>query len=318
MKFSEFRKYRPKTNPHVVVFVCEDDFLVGESREVWSEILGPNWVFEKVHAKEFEEMELTRLMDEAQTPSLFSQNRVLMVGNAEKVSRRRGEDLAALQALPTSSLKVILVCAAVKALEGSMKGFPSVVIEPLKPGEVTQWLVERYHVSPEVARHMVESAGTELYPLHNEMQKLESYLGGTRPAEVRDVEASTLHVDRFGPWDLDDAILERDYRKAVSVVGAMLDDGVEPLLVLSKIVRVWRQLFIGKGLVGKRSANEVAAAAGVPLFKGATLAASCRKYGWPQLAGGFRELLNADRAFKSSSPNFEAYFDILLWKLVGS
>jgi len=29
-------------------------------------------------------------------------------------------------------------------------------------------------------------------------------------------------------------------------------------------------------------------------------------------------LLNADRAFKSSSPNFEAYFDILLWKLVGS
>jgi DNA polymerase III delta subunit len=132
------------------------------------------------------------------------------------------------------------------------------------------------------------------------------------------VEASTLHVDRFGPWDLDDAILERDYRKAVSVVGAMLDDGVEPLLVLSKIVRVWRQLFIGKGLVGKRSANEVAAAAGVPPFKGATLAASCRKYGWPQLAGGFRELLNADRAFKSSSPNFEAYFDILLWKLVGS
>ena len=199
-----------------------------------------------------------------------------------------------------------------------MKGFPAVVIDPLKPGEVTQWIVERYHVSSEVARHMVESAGTELYPLHNEMQKLESYLGGTRPAEVRDVEASTLHVDMFGSWDLEDAILARDYRKAVSVVGAMLDDGVEPLLVLSKIVRVWRQLFIGKGLVGKRSANEVAAAAGVPLFKGATLAASCRKYGWPQLVGGFRELLNADRAFKSSSPNFEAYFDILLWKLVGS
>ena len=45
-------------------------------------------------------MEAARLMDEAQTPSLFSQNRVLMVGNAEKVSKRRGEDLAALQALP--------------------------------------------------------------------------------------------------------------------------------------------------------------------------------------------------------------------------
>ena len=82
---------------------------------------------------------------------------------------------------------------------------------------------------------------------------------------------------RFGPWELDDAILERDYRKAVSVVGAMLDDGVEPLLVLSKIVRVWRQLFIGKGLAGKRSANEVAAAAGVAVL--------LRVRRWRQAAG---------------------------------
>lgn len=318
MKFSDFRQYRPKTNPNVVVFVCEDDFLLEESRTVWSEILGANWVFEKLHAKEFDEIETSSLMDEAQTPSLFSQNRVLIVANAEKVSKRRSDDLTALQAVGSSSLKVILACSSAKVPEGWMKAFPAIVIDSLKPGDVTRWLVDRYGVSAEVARHVVESAGTELYALHNEMLKLESYVGGTRAAETRDVEASILHVERFGPWELDDAILERDYRKAVSVVGAMLDDGVEPLLVLSKIVRVWRQLFIGKGLAGKKSANEVAIAAGLPPFKGATLAASCRKVQWPQLTGGFRELLYADRAFKSSSPNPEAYFDILLWKLVGS
>ena len=164
----------------------------------------------------------------------------------------------------------------------------------------------------------MDSAGTELYPLHNEMQKLEAYLGGSRPAEVRDVEVSILHVERFGPWELDDAILERDYRKAVKVVGAMLDDGVDELMILAKIVRVWRQLFIGKGLAGKKSTNEVAAAAGAPMFKGQVLVASCRKYGWPQLATGFRHLLQADRAFKSSAPNVEAYFDMLLWKLMGT
>ena len=87
--------------------------------------------------------------------------------------------------------------------------------------------------------------------------------------------------------------------------------------ILAKMVRVWRQLFIGKGMAGKKGADEVAAAAGVPSFKAASFAGSCRKYGWPQLAGGFRELLAADRAFKSSSPDVEAYFDILLWKLVG-
>jgi DNA polymerase III delta subunit len=100
------------------------------------------------------------------------------------------------------------------------------------------------------------------------------------------------------------------------VLGAMLDDGLEPLIVLSRIVRVWRQLFVGKSLVGKRSAKDVAAAALVPPFKAADFTASCKKFEWKQLAGGFRLLLNADRAFKTSTPNPEAYFDIMLWKMM--
>jgi len=315
MKFSEFREKRAKTNPNVVVFVCEDDFLVEESRSVWSKILGPNWVFEKLNAREFEDIDSARLLDEAQTPSLFSQNRVLMIANSEKVSKKRTEDLTGLQEIKNSSLRVILIASDGKSPE-SLRVFPAVLIDPMKPAEVARWLIDRYKVNPEVARHIVESAGTELYPLHNEMMKLEAYLGGTRPAEIGDVETSILHVESFGPWELDDALLERDYKKAVKVAGTMLEEGVEPLLILSKITRVWRQLLIGKGLAGKRSANEVAAAAGAPGFKGAAIASGSRKYAWPQLAKGFSELLKADRAFKSSSLNVEAYFDILLWKLV--
>jgi DNA polymerase III delta subunit len=318
VKFSDFRQLRPKSNPNVMVFVCEDDFLVEEARPVWAEIFGPNWVFEKLNAKEFDEIDTASLMDEARTPSLFSQNRVLIVANAEKVSKKRGEELLALQDVPNSSLRVILLGSNGKAVEGGLKAFPSIAIDPLKPADVARWLVDRYGLSPEVARHVVDSAGTDLYSLHNEMQKLEAYLGASRPAEVRDVEASILHVEKFGPWELDDAILERDYKKAVHVAGAMLEEGVEPLLILAKIVRVWRQLFIAKGLAGKRSANEVAVAAGAPSFKGPALAASSRKYGWLQLTNGFRELLQADRAFKSSSPNVEAYFEILLWKLTAN
>jgi hypothetical protein len=91
---------------------------------------------------------------------------------------------------------------------------------------------------------------------------------------------------------------------------------MEPLQVLWRIVRVWRQLLVGKALVGKRSASEVAAMAGVPYGKAGDFAASCRKFEWKQVAGGFRELLDADRAFKGSTPNPQAYFDVMLWKLL--
>jgi DNA polymerase III delta subunit len=317
MTFSEFKRYRPKSDHNVFAFACEDDFLVEESRAVWGGIFGPTWVFEKLHVKEFEEIESGRLMDEARTPSLFSQSRVLLVANAEKVSKRRAEDLTALQAISNSSLKVILLFSNLKSDQAWTKTLPAVSIDGLKPADVAKWLIERYAVSAEVARYVVESAGTELYPLHHEMEKLKTYVGGSRAPDIRDVDASLLRAEKFGQWALGDAILERNYKKTVHVVGAMLDEGEAPQLILSQIVRVWRQLFIGKGMSRKGSANDVAAAAGVPAFKAGSFAASCKKYGWPQLARGFRELLAADRAFKTSSPNVEAYFDILLWKLVG-
>ena len=97
----------------------------------------------------------------------------------------------------------------------------------------------------------------------------------------------------------------------------MLEEGVEPLITLSRIVRVWRQLFIGKSLVGRKSAKEIAAAVLVPSWKATDFAASCKKFEWKRLASGFRLLLNADRALKTSTPNPEAYFDALLWKMIG-
>jgi len=87
MKFSEFREFQPKSVQNVFVFVCEDDFLIEESRAVWQRILGGTWVFEKYAAKEFEEIASSRLMDDALTPSLFSQSRALIVTSAEKLTR---------------------------------------------------------------------------------------------------------------------------------------------------------------------------------------------------------------------------------------
>jgi DNA polymerase III subunit delta len=317
VKFSEFKQYRPKPDQNVFVFICSDQFLVEESRNVWIAMFTGNWVVERIHVKEFEEIEASRLSDDALTPSLFSQSRMLMVSNAEKVTKGRIEDLVTLRSVANSSLKIVLVVSGgTKSAETLIRTFPTVEIDELKPAEVARWLIDRYKVSPEIARYMVDNVGTELYPLHNELQKLKTYVGDARPIDIRDIDVLILRSEQFGPFELDDAILARDYPKAVRVVGAMIEEGVEPLMVLSRIVRVWRQLFMGKGLVGKFGAKEVAAAVMAPVWKSGDFVASCRKYEWKQLAQGFRQLLAADRAFKTSSPRPEAYLDVLLWKLI--
>jgi len=315
MKIADFRQYRARSSDNVFVFVCEDDFLIEESRGVWTGSFEGNWLLEKLHVKEFEEIQFAQLMDDALTPSLFAQSRLLMVTNAEKSTKGRIEDLTKLQQLSTSSLKVILVFGSLRPADAWTKVFPNVSIDPLRQADSVKWIIDRYGLTADIARYLVENAGADLYPLHNEIEKLRTFVGPGKPITVRDVDELILRSERFGPFELDDAILARDYRKSVQVAGAMLDDGTEPLFVLSRIARVWRQLFIGKGLASQRSAKEVAAIAGVPPFKAGEFVAGCRKYEWKQLASGFRELLNLDRTLKSSSPDVEACFDVMLWKL---
>jgi len=315
MKIADFRQYRARSSDNVFVFVCEDDFLIEESRGVWTGSFEGNWLLEKLHVKEFEEIQFAQLMDDALTPSLFAQSRLLMVTNAEKSTKGRIEDLTKLQQLSTSSLKVILVFGSLRPADAWTKVFPNVSIDPLRQADSVKWIIDRYGLTADIARYLVENAGADLYLLHNEIEKLRTFVGPGKPITVRDVDELILRSERFGPFELDDAILARDYRKSVQVAGAMLDDGTEPLFVLSRIARVWRQLFIGKGLASQRSAKEVAAIAGVPPFKAGEFVAGCRKYEWKQLASGFRELLNLDRTLKSSSPDVEACFDVMLWKL---
>jgi DNA polymerase-3 subunit delta len=323
MKFSEFKQLQPKQNYNVFVFVCEDDFLVEESREVWQRVFAgrdrtsETWIFEKYAVKEFEEIPASRIMDIALTPSLFTQNRILIVTNADKLTKARIEDLGRLQSVPNSSLRTVLVTNTRKPVEAWVKMFPVVEIDALKPADVARWVMDRYKLAPEIARYLVDNIGTDLYQLHSEIEKLRTYVGNTRPIEPRDVDVLILRSEQFGPFELDDAVLVRDYKKAVHVIAAMLDEGVEPLIVLSRIVRVWRQLFVGKSLVGKQNARDVAAAALVPVWKAADFAASCKKLEWKQLAAGFRLLLAADRALKTSTPNPEGYFDVMLWKMLG-
>lgn len=316
MRFAEFQSYQPKSVHNVFVMISEDDFLVEESRGIWQRIFGSNWIFEKYAAKEFEEIPGNHLIDEALTPSLFKQNRALIVTNAEKLTKGRIDVLGELQNVSNSSLKVVLATGARKSIEAWAKLFPIIEIDPLKPADVARWLMDRYKLNSQIARYLVDNVGIDLYQLHNEIEKLTTYVGEGRPIEPRDVDVLILRSEQYGPFELDDAVLGTNYKKAVQVVGTMLDDGVEPLIILSRVVRVWRQLFIGKALVGKRSAKDVALAAMVPAWKAADFAAACRKFDWKRLASGFRLLLSADRAFKTSTPDLEGYFDVMLWKMI--
>ena len=315
MKFSEFRQYHPKETDNVFVFVCDDDFLIEESRPIWTGSFQGVWLPEKLHVKEFEEIELAQLVEEARTPSLFAQSRVLFVMNSEKMSKGRIEGLSSLRDIPFASLKVVLLFSSVRPTDDWIKGFPVVSIDSMKAPDAIRWVVERYGIAADIARYLVENIGMDLFALHHEIDKLETFVGKERPMTIRDVDELILRSERYSTFELDDAIFARNHKKAIQIASAMLADGVEALPLLGRVLRVWRQIFIGKGLVSRRSPREVAAGVGLPQFKAADFAAGCKRYDWKEIASGFRVMLQLDQALKSSVTDVEASFEVMLWKL---
>src|SRR5437867_8720232 len=90
------------------------------------------WVFKEYSAKEFEEIPSSRLIDDALTRSLFTENRLIIVTDVARLTKARIEVLGKVQSLPDASLRIVLVTDTRMPVESWSKIFPVVVIDSLR------------------------------------------------------------------------------------------------------------------------------------------------------------------------------------------
>jgi DNA polymerase-3 subunit delta len=314
MRFSEFKR-KPPPPGHVYLFVCQDDFLVDESQQVWAGFFEGDWGVERMSSKEFDAISGSDLVEWARTPPLFGPSRLIMVTGPGKLTKQRLAAVEPVADLDRSSLKIVFT---MPSRPGRGKTpFPLIEIDALRPGDTVRWLTDRFGLSGEVARYLVDNLGAELLTLKQEVEKLQTYVAGERAIDLTDVDQLIFRSEQYGPFELDDAFLARDYPRSIRVLGSMLEEGVEPILILSKLMRVWRQIFVAKALEGRGSASQLSQIAGVPQWKASQFLAAARKFDWDRVVSGFAELVGADLAFKSTSTHPEYYFDVMLWKLIG-
>jgi len=173
-----------------------------------------NWLIEKLHVKEFERIRI-RSIDGRRAYAVPVCTKSIADGDeCRELTKGRIEDLAKLHGVQSSSLKVVLILGGLRPADAWTRAFPIIGIDPLKPADSARWIMERYGLSPDIARYIVENVGTDLYPLHNEIVKLQTFAGAGKPITTRDVDELVLRSEQFGPWELGDAILARDYRKS--------------------------------------------------------------------------------------------------------
>jgi DNA polymerase-3 subunit delta len=206
-------------------------------------------------------MTAAQAIDAANQLPMMSARRIVVIREFDKIKEEEYE--LVLDYLKRPSPTTTLVFQAVSADQrrkittALMKSCTVVVFDSLKDDEARRWaegyvkLRER-RIEPRGLDRLIALAGTGLSRLVNELEKLAAYASDeviTEAAVLELVPRSREHTS----WELWDAIIRRDGKRAMRLIKHLLDDGDTgaPLMILGALAGLYRRMLAGKELLDR-------------------------------------------------------------------
>jgi DNA polymerase III subunit delta len=203
------------------------------------------------------------------------QSRVVVVDNGEKLKsdkslkayleRRKADDLSSI-------LAVVIRAKAAPAFWTKLGAKVTLREHPkLKTwdsnNEVVKWVqseAERIglNLSGQIASVMYQTAGSDLYRLASELQKLRLLVGPKKPVTIEHLKLVMAPSSATSPWDLVDAVFMKNRRKAMNALSNVYQYSTEDpsLIIMGCFMKLAEQLFVIRSLLDQgNSPDDVAA-----------------------------------------------------------
>lgn len=192
----------------------------------------------------------------------------------------------------------------------------------LKPNELPAWIKShlitlKADIDQQALSHLLEVVAPDLQTLKNELNKLASAAlpSGRITVELVDqlVSRSREHMN----WDLTDAIVSRNGKKALKVLREFLDDGVEPLLLIGVIAGTFRRLALAKEMFARgASPAEIFSAVRVTSWKQREYLAMLSRTDARELQRAIMRIAETDLAIKTSKATPRMQIEMLVCELL--
>lgn len=232
---------------------------------------------------DLEEVPVQQLVQEAESPPFFGEQRIVIGRNARFLStarvrqkvEHRPEELLRYVKEPLSTTVLVLLVPeekldarkkAVKTLERSVR---TVRCDPLEGKELEHWVLNRFQrrgvkPHPEAIRRLIRRAGNDLRLLHHECDKLAAYAGKGGKISVEDVDRMVPRVLEEDVFKLVDRVAGRKVEEAFSILYDLLDQREEPIRILALMTRQFRIMLQVKVLAAQgKSEREIASLLGL-------------------------------------------------------
>ncbi|OHB33118.1 MAG: DNA polymerase III subunit delta [Desulfuromonadaceae bacterium GWC2_58_13] len=262
------------------------------------------------------------IIDQARTFPVFAVHRLVLIKDAQHLSSDSLDDLVPY--LQDPSPETVLVFVSDK-IDGRRKFFQEfkkrgalVEFKKLYDNQIPMFVRDQ---ARQGGRSFTEDAlallcrrvGNNLQEIYGELSKLFAYIGDKTLIDVADVAAiiSDTRVDSV--FELTDALGMKKAEDAQRFLVRILDEGSAPLLVLSMIVRHFRQLWkIHELLELKTQEKEIPRQVGINPYFLKGLLNQAGRFSHEQYRNLFERFLEADLALKSSGAHPTAILGSLI------
>jgi DNA polymerase-3 subunit delta len=274
----------------------------------------------------------------AHTATFFAEPRLVVIDSLSKrfSGRRRGgrgrrgqnadapseldKLVDALATLPETTTVVLLEDNPAPGFLDAFKGIADVRLFPIKRGQdIRRWADSRVgerggQISRSALERLCEMVdGSHLGELAQEIDKLIAYTDGRR-IEVADLEEAGSTAISHSTFDLTDAVVAGQAERALRILRRMDEKQQPPQLLLSMIVRQYRQVMLAQALLREGfSTTQIGERLGInhpyPLGK---VIDQASRYPADRLERAFRRLLETDAAVKTGVMDIDAAIEVLI------
>ena len=255
---------------------------------------------------------------------MMSDRRVVRIRDFARLREADEDLLIAYVSNPAPSTVMIFIADDLdkrkKATKSLLDKCTVVDFPPLKDAEAKTWVKTRLRelktaATDPVINEIVRLVGTDVQTLFNELDKLASGAADTGQITLALVEELIGRSRELANWELTDQLVAGNRKRALETLHRLLEDDVEPLMLVGLIGSNYRKLALGKHLMTSGGASEVFKHVSMPPFKRDAYIETLRRADAAKIAHGIQLIANVDLAIKTSQATPRLQMELLICEL---
>lgn len=240
---------------------------------------------------------------------MMSPRRVVEIRDFAKLREADEEALMRYLARPVESSVVIFISDELdkrrKLTKTMLDACAAIEFAPLADAELAEWAKKRLRdlkaqTDERTLRQIVALVGSDVRTLSNELDKLATAALDSGFITMEMVDALVGRSRELSNFELTDHLIARNRKRALQTLQRLLDDGVEPVMLIGLVGSNYHRLALAKELMTQGAANQdVYRQVGI-FGRREEFLATARRSDATQLARNIERIAAADLAIKTS------------------